>query len=98
MTLFNIKLVAIISISGLLFGCGGGGGSTTTQDEGFAISEMTNAIIAENLDHADHTTWNLDNFNVVDDIDGNDKAEAVLNTMVDEMVQKNIAADLAEQL
>jgi hypothetical protein len=88
------KLIVVITLSGLLTACGGGGdGATTTQEQGFPISEMTNQIIAENLDHPDHTTWDLDNFTVVDDIDGDLEAESTLNTMLDEMVK----ADQAKQ-
>ncbi len=85
-----IKLLGLMLISVLLSACGGGGGSgTAAAPESTAttnLSFMVDGIIAENLDHPDHATWNLDNFDVNDDIDGNSQAETSINTMIDEMV------------
>ncbi len=84
-----IKLSGLMLISALLSACGGGGSSTAAAPETTAatdLSFMVDGIIAENLDHPDHASWNLDNFDVNDDIDGNNQAEASINTMIDEMV------------
>lgn len=94
MIILKNKLIIIIALTGYLVGCGGGtGDSSVTQEQNFPISAMANQIIAENLDHPDHATWDLDNFSVVDDIKGDEKAESALNTMLDEMVK----ADQAKQ-
>ena len=87
-----IKISSIITISIILTACGGGNNATTSEPAvtpeipAINISVMVDGIITENVDHADHTTWNLDNFEVVDDIDGNFEAETAMNAMVDVLV------------
>jgi len=94
-----IKYSSVLAITILLSACGGGSSSSTPEiavtPEPVAtpetplvtnLSDMVDGIIAENVDHADHTTWNLNNFDMVDDIDGNVEAETAMNAMVDAMI------------
>ena len=59
------------------------------------LSFMVNGIVGENLDHADHTTWNLDNFEVVDDIDSTDSSTASTDAQL--AIDAIITAEEAKQ-
>lgn len=92
-----IKNISLVIVAVSLFACGGGSGSDTAfvpapevpAIQANTLSAMMDGIIAENVDHADHTTRNLDNYDVSDDIDGNANAEAAVNAMVDAMIAAN---------
>ncbi|MFV2061677.1 MAG: hypothetical protein ACC653_13405 [Gammaproteobacteria bacterium] len=82
---------SILILSVLVTSCGGGNSANTPEATPPVapvtdLSFMVDGIIAENLDHADHATWDLNNFEVNDDIDGNTEAESKINTMIDSMV------------
>jgi len=88
MKIYSIKYSILIVLALVVSACGGGSTSTLETETMPAtdLSVMVDGIIAENLDHADHTTWDLNNFEVNDDINGNAEAETKINAMVDSMI------------
>ena len=83
-----IKYSCLLTFVCTLSACGGGN-SASPEPEVAPLTNLTfmvDGIIAENTEHADHVTWDLNNFTVNDDIEGNTDAETAINAKVDAMV------------
>jgi len=80
-----IKCTSMLTVACVLSACGGGADQSPIEPEVAPLTNlsfMVDGITSENLEHADHLTWDLDNFTVNDDIDGDVNNQLIIDAMI----------------